>query len=117
MAARSATPAGEHAPPDAIFGLIEAFRSDPPLDKVNLVAGVYRRVGTKSRYHPNRHEEFKSRYHPNRQRLNSNSTPIWVELGSTGNGGVIPCPRKKVLQYFGLTPRLYSSALQGRDRI
>lgn len=29
------------APPDAIFGLIEAFRSDPNPDKVNLVAGVY----------------------------------------------------------------------------
>jgi len=30
------------APPDAIFGLIEAFRNDPRPDKVNLVAGVYK---------------------------------------------------------------------------
>ncbi len=30
------------APPDAIFGLIEAFRHDPNPDKINLSAGVYK---------------------------------------------------------------------------
>jgi len=29
------------APPDAIFGLIEAFRNDPHPEKINLSAGVY----------------------------------------------------------------------------
>ncbi|MCP3956484.1 MAG: aspartate/tyrosine/aromatic aminotransferase [bacterium] len=31
-----------HAPPDAIFGLSEAFRKDPNPDKINLGAGVYK---------------------------------------------------------------------------
>ncbi len=30
------------APPDAIFGLIEAFKKDPNPDKINLGAGVYK---------------------------------------------------------------------------
>ncbi len=30
------------APPDAIFGLSEAFKKDPNPDKINLGAGVYK---------------------------------------------------------------------------
>ena len=32
----------EQGPPDAIFGLVEAFKKDPRSDKVSLAIGAYR---------------------------------------------------------------------------
>ena len=32
----------EQGPPDAIFGLVEAFKKDPRPEKVSLVIGAYR---------------------------------------------------------------------------